>query len=303
MFGIILIAVIGLAIAFFVLRQTIQGRLIARRVGTVAIVLAAILVALSFFRIVPPGYTGVPVLLGRVQKQMSSGLNIVVPIVNVTLMDVRTNAYTMSSTQDEGQVKGDDAIDALASDGLTVALDVTVWFRLDVAQASWVYSNIGPDYIEKIVRPSIRTALRDAASRFSANELYSATGRSVYTATVDSLLDVAFAGKGIVRERVLLRRVKLPDVVMQAIEAKLAEDQNAQKMEFTLVKEGREAERKRVEAQGIADANRVIAGSLTNSYLSWYYIEMLKKIAGSENNTFVITPFDQKLIPMLNVGK
>jgi regulator of protease activity HflC (stomatin/prohibitin superfamily) len=102
---------------------------------------------------------------------------------------------------------------------------------------------------------------------------------------------------------VLLRRVKLPDVVMQAIEAKLAEDQNAQKMEFTLVKEGREAERKRVEAQGISDANRVIAGSLTNSYLSWYYIEMLKTVASTPNNTFVITPFDQKLIPMLNVGK
>ena len=244
-----------------------------------------------------------PVFLGRVQKQMSSGLNVVVPIVNVTLMDVRTNAYTMSSIKDEGQLKGDDAIDALASNGLTVALDVTVWYRLDVTKASWVFQNIGPDYVDKIVRPSIRTALRDAASRFTASELYSATGRSVYTSTVDSLLDIAFAGKGVIRERVLLRRVKLPDVVMQAIEAKLAEDQNAQKMEFTLVKEGREAERKRVEAKGIADANRVIAGSLTNSYLSWYYIEMLKKVADSQNNTFVITPFDQKLIPMLNVGK
>jgi regulator of protease activity HflC (stomatin/prohibitin superfamily) len=301
MFGLAILIAVGALIAFVVLRQTLPGRVIARRVGTAAIVAIGILLLLSFFRIVPPGYAGVPVLLGRVQKQLSSGLSVVAPIVNVTLMDVRTNAYTMSSIKDEGQVKGDDAIDALASDGLTVALDVTVWFRLDVAQASWVYQNIGPDYIEKIVRPSIRTALRDAASRFTANELYSATGRSVYTSTVDSLLDVAFTGKGIIRERVLLRRVKLPDVVMQAIEAKLAEDQNAQKMEFTLVKEGREAERKRVEAQGIADANKVIAGSLTNSYLSWYYIEMLKKIAGSENNTFVITPFDQKLVPMLNV--
>jgi regulator of protease activity HflC (stomatin/prohibitin superfamily) len=200
-------------------------------------------------------------------------------------------------------VKGDDAIDALASNGLTVALDVTVWYRLDVTKASWVFQNIGPDYVDKIVRPSIRTALRDAASRFTASELYSSIGRTVYTAAVDSLLDVAFSGKGIIRERVLLRRVKLPDVVMQAIEAKLAEDQNAQKMEFTLVKEGREAERKRVEAQGIADANRVIAGSLTNSYLSWYYIEMLKTVASTQNNTFVITPFDQKLVPMLNVGK
>jgi regulator of protease activity HflC (stomatin/prohibitin superfamily) len=303
MFGLIIIIAVAAAVAFVALRQTVQGRIIAGRIRIAAIVVVALLLLFSFFRIVPPGYAGVPVLLGRVQKQMQSGLNVVVPIVSVTLMDVRTNAYTMSSIRDEGQVKGDDAIDALASDGLTVALDVTVWFRLDEKLASWVYSNIGPDYTEKIVRPSIRTALRDAASRFSASELYSATGRSVYTSTVDSLLDVAFAGKGIIRERVLLRRVKLPDMVMQAIEAKLSEDQNAQKMEFTLAKERKEADRKRVEAQGIADANRVIAGSLTNSYLSWYYIEMLKRIGEGQNNTFVITPFDQKLTPMLNVGK
>jgi regulator of protease activity HflC (stomatin/prohibitin superfamily) len=303
MFGIVLVAIVGMAVAYLALRQTPQGRAIARRAATGAIILIVILLVLSFFRIVPPGFAGVPVLLGRVQKQMSSGLNVVIPIVNVTLMDVRTNAYTMSSMKDEGQVKGDDAIDALASNGLTVALDVTVWYRLDVTKASWVFQNIGPDYVDKIVRPSIRTALRDAASRFTASELYSSNGRTVYTSTVDSLLDVAFEGKGVIRERVLLRRVKLPDVVMQAIEAKLAEDQNAQKMEFTLVKEGREAERKRVEAQGIADANRVIAGSLTNNYLSWYYIEMLKTVASTPNNTFVITPFDQKLIPMLNVGK
>jgi regulator of protease activity HflC (stomatin/prohibitin superfamily) len=303
MFGLALLVIVGLAIAYFVLRQTPQGRAVARRISTGAIVVIIILLGLSFFRIVPPGFAGVPVLLGRVQKQMSSGLNIVLPIVNVTLMDVRTNAYTMSSMKDEGQVRGDDAIDALASNGLTVALDVTVWYRLDVTKASWVFQNIGPDYTDKIVRPSIRTALRDAASRFTASELYSSTGRTAYTIVVDSLLDVAFAGKGVIRERVLLRRVKLPDVVMQAIEAKLAEDQNAQKMEFTLVKEGREAERKRVEAQGIADANRVIAGSLTSNYLSWYYIEMLKTVASAQNNTFVITPFDQKLVPMLNVGK
>lgn len=301
MFGLLVVVAIAAVVAYYVLRQTVAGRQIARNIRTVALVVVAILLLFSFFRIVPPGHVGVPVVLGRVQRQLPSGLNVVVPIATVALMDVRTNAYTMSSARDEGQQRGDDAIDALASDGLTVALDVTVWFRLSSTAASWVYQNIGPDYVDKIVRPSIRTALRDAASRFTASELYSAGGRTAYTAVVDSLLDVAFDGKGIIRERVLLRRVKLPDMVMQAIEAKLAEDQNAQKMEFTLAKERKEAERKRVEAQGIADANRVIAGSLTNSYLTWYYVEMLKKVAESQNNTFVITPFDQKLVPMLNV--
>jgi regulator of protease activity HflC (stomatin/prohibitin superfamily) len=301
--GIIIPLAIAAFVAVAVLRQTGAGRIIAGRVRLIAIILIGLLVIISFFRIVPPGHAGVPVLLGRVQKQMQSGLNVVIPIVSVNLMDVRTNAYTMSSIRDEGQQKGDDAIDALASDGLTVALDVTIWFRLDEQKASWVFQNIGPDYVEKIVRPSIRTALRDAASRFTAGELYSSVGRTLYTTTVDSLLDIAFAGKGIIRERVLLRRVKLPDMVMAAIEAKLAEDQNAQKMEFTLAKERKEADRKRVEAQGIADANRLIAASLTGNYVSWYYVEMLKTIAASQNHTFVITPFDQKLTPMLNVNR
>lgn len=303
MVALIIILLFVLVVAAVVLRQNPAARLALRRARVVGIVIIALLVLISVFRIVPPGYAGVPVLLGRVQRQLSSGLSIVVPIVNVVLMDVRTQAYTMSSIKEEGQVKGDDAIEALASDGLTVSLDVTVWYRLDVMQASWVYQNIGPDYTEKIVRPSIRTALRDAASRFTATELYSSTGRTVYTVAVDSLLDEAFTGKGVVRERVLLRRVKLPDIVMTAIEQKLAEEQNAQKMQFTLEKERKEAERKEIEATGIASANRTIAGSLTNSYLTWYYVEMLRNVANSQNNTFVVLPFDQKLTPLLNVNR
>ncbi|MFO7675040.1 MAG: prohibitin family protein [bacterium] len=303
MFGIIVILAIAALVAYAALRQSGRARFVAKRAGIAVIVILAVLFAISFFRVVPPGHAGVPVLLGRVQNQMSSGLNVVIPIVNVVLMDVRTNAYTMSSIREEGLVKGDDAIEALAADGLTVQLDVTVWYRLDVLQASWVYQNIGPDYPVKIVRPSIRTALRDAASRFTATELYSAGGRTVYTAIVDSLLDDAFAGKGVIRERVLLRRVKLPDIVMTAIEQKLAEEQSAQKMEFTLQKEQKEAERKEIEAGGIAAANRTIAGSLTSSYLTWYYVEALKRVAEGTNNTFVIMPFDQKLTPLLNVNR
>ncbi len=303
MFGVVLVLAVAAIIAYIAIRQSGKGRVIAKRAGVIAIIVLAIVFAISFFRIVPPGHAGVPVLLGKVQNQMQSGLNVVLPIVNVTLMDVRTNAYTMSSMREEGQVKGDDAIDALASDGLTVQLDVTIWFRLDESMASWVYKNIGPNYVEKIVRPSIRTALRDAASRFTASELYSSDGRTAYTAQVDSLLETAFTGKGIIRERVLLRRVKLPDIVMNAIEQKLAEEQNAQKMEFTLAKEQKEAERKEIEATGIARANRTIAGSLTSNYLTWYYVETLKKVAEGTNNTFVIMPFDQDLIPMLNVNR
>lgn len=300
MFGIAILAFIVFIIAM-ITQKSPQYRIMANRIKTIALIVTIILLVASCFRIVPPGHVGIPVLLGKVMTQLKSGLNITWPIVQVELMDVRTRAYTMSSIREEGEVKGDDAIDALTIDGLTVKLDVTVWFKLDEKSASWVYSNIGPDYVAKIVRPSIRTALRDGASRYTASELYATTGRTAYTLNVDSLLENAFDGKGVIKERVLLRKVVLPDIVKNAIEEKLAEEQNAQKMEFTLAKEQREAERKRIEAKGVADANREIAKSLTSSYLTWYYVEMLKTIAKTENNTFVITPFDQKLVPMLQV--
>lgn len=300
MFGIAVLTFIVFIIAM-ITQKSPQYRIMANRIKNVALIVTIILLVASCFRIVPPGHVGIPVLLGKVMTQLRSGLNITWPIVQVELMDVRTRAYTMSSIREEGEVKGDDAIDALTIDGLTVKLDVTVWFKLDEKNASWVYSNIGPDYVSKIVRPSIRTALRDGASRYTASELYATTGRTAYTLNVDSLLENAFEGKGVIKERVLLRKVVLPDIVKNAIEEKLAEEQNAQKMEFTLAKEQREAERKRIEAKGVADANREIAKSLTSSYLTWYYVEMLKTIAKTENNTFVITPFDQKLVPMLQV--
>jgi regulator of protease activity HflC (stomatin/prohibitin superfamily) len=281
--------------------QAVEYRIMANRIKIVALIGTIILLVVSCFRIVPPGHTGVPVLLGKVLSQLRSGLNITWPVVQVELMDVRTRAYTMTSAKEEGEVKGDDAIDALTSDGLTVRLDVTIWFKLDEKKASWVYSNIGPDYVIKIVRPSIKTALRDGAVRYTAVELYSTAGRTAYTAYVDSLLTNAFDGRGVIKERILLRKVALPDIVKNAIEEKLAEEQNAQKMEFTLAKQTREAERRRIEAKGISDANREIAKSLTSNYLTWYYVDMLKTIAQTQNNTFVITPFDQKLVPMLQM--
>ncbi|MDH5186252.1 MAG: prohibitin family protein [candidate division WOR-3 bacterium] len=303
MFAIAVLAFIVFIIAMIIQKssQSAEYRIMANRIKILALIGTVILLVASCFRIVPPGHTGIPVLLGKVLSQLRSGLNITWPIVHVELMDVRTRAYTMTSVREEGEVKGDDAIDALTSDGLTVRLDVTVWFKLDENKASWVYSNIGPDYVAKIVRPSIKTALRDGAVRYTAVGLYSTAGRTEYTAYVDSLLTNAFDGRGVIKERILLRKVALPDIVKNAIEEKLAEEQNAQKMEFTLAKQTREAERRRIEAKGISDANKEIAKSLTSNYLTWYYVDMLKTVANTQNNTFVITPFDQKLVPMLQV--
>jgi len=266
-----------------------------------AFVLAIIFLFLSMVRMVGPGETGVEVLFGKVQdKSLSSGLHLVNPLISLERMTVRTQAYTMSIKSGEGQIQGDDAITSLTAEGLTVQLDVTVWYHLLDTEAAKVYRNIGLNYVDKIIRPAIRTAIRNAAVKYNATDIYSIRRMDV-TDDIKQELDANFASKGVECEKVLLRNVELPDKVKNAIDEKIAAEQDAQKMKFVLQKETQEAERKTIEAAGISKANKVIANSLTARYLQWYYIQTLGGLVNSPNNTVIMTPFDQKLTPMLNI--
>ncbi|GAI20306.1 unnamed protein product, partial [marine sediment metagenome] len=110
-----------------------------------------------------------------------------------------------------------------------------------------------------------------------------------------------FSVKGVECEKVLLRNVELPPMVKNAIDEKISAEQDAQKMKFVLQKETQERERKRIEAEGISKAQRIIANSLTSQYLQWYYVQTLQELVNSPNNTIIVTPFDQKLTPLLNI--
>lgn len=269
----------------------------------VLFILALVVLLFGMFVTIEPGQVGIQVLFGSTQSDvLESGIHIINPLVNVVRMDTRTQAYTMSGKESEGQVKGDDAIQVLSSDGLTLTLEVTVQYHLSSPSAPKVYSLVGLDYVEKVVRPEIRSALRDAAVNYQATDLY-ASKRDNYTRQVKDKLIAAFQSRGIVLENVLLRDILLPEKIRTAIDEKIAAEQESQKMQYVLQRERQEADRKRVEAAGISDAQKIIAGSLTNQYLQYNYISTLKDLVNSKNSTFVITPFDQKLTPMLNIGK
>jgi len=266
-----------------------------------AILVGIIAVLFSIIVIIEPGQVGVQVLFGSaLPNVLREGFHIVNPFVKVERMSVRTQEYTMSVVSEEGQVRRDDSIDALTKDGLTVKLDVTVWYRLLPEEAVNVYRNIGLDYVSIIVRPAIRTALRDAASYFTAVDIY-AGKREEFVRVCKSKMDESLEGKGVIIERVLLRNVALPDRVKQAIEEKLSAEQEAQRMEFVLQKERLEAERKRVEATGLADAQRIINATLTPQYLQYLYLTSLQKMAESQNTTFLIAPYDRNFLPLINV--
>lgn len=258
---------------------------IIRSIAYVCIVLVIIFSAIVQ---VGPGEVGVQTLFGSVQERvLYSGLSVVNPLVQVEKMDVKTQAYTMSTAQDEGNIKGDDAIWALSMDGLTIKLDVTVWYRLNDADAPQVYRTIGIDYVDKIVRPAIRTALRDISVLYSATDIYSVK-RGDFVTGVTANIEEAFKGRGIILEKVLLRNVELPDKVKTAIDEKIAAEQKAQQMVYVLQKEKQEAERKKIEAQGISDYNRIVSQSITDQVLQLKGIEATLELAKSQNSKMVV---------------
>ena len=270
-------------------------------VTIISISVVVIILIIASIRIIPPGYVGVKVLLGDVsQTVLPNGLHFVIPIVNVVKMNVRTQAYTMSKSYSEGQKKGDDAIRALSKDGLQIDLDVTIWYRLIPSMAATVYQTIGPNYVTKIVRPAIRTSIRDVIVKYSVVDIYSAK-RSEVTTQIKKELDNAFEKRGVVCERVLLRNVELPQKIRTAIQEKISAEQDAQKMQFVLLKAKKEAERKKIEATGIANYQKIIRNSLSKQYLQWYYISNLQELAKNKSTTTVIMPFSKSLTPLLNI--
>jgi len=306
--------IIFLVIAIIVLsivRGQLQNNLNLMKIVNILRVaaVAGILFTVLFASIVQigPGEVGVPILFGQVQDNvLRSGLNFINPLMEVEKLDIKTQAYTMSGSndQDEREVKTNksDPIQTLSSDGLTLLLDVTIWYRLSANDAPNLIRTIGTDYEFKIVLPAIRTALRDVAVNFVATDIYSSK-RDDYVNDVAKKLENSFEGRGLIMEKVLLRNVELPLKVREAIDEKIAAEQRAQQMVYVLQKEKQEAERKTVEAEGVAEAQKIINSTISNSYLQWKYIETLKELVNSPNNSFVIAPYDQKLTPMLNFNQ
>jgi regulator of protease activity HflC (stomatin/prohibitin superfamily) len=232
---------------------------------------------------------GVKKLFGKVQNDiLSSGLHVINPLVDIISLDIKTQNYTMSGVQDERLTTSDDAIHVLTSDGLEVVIDLTVLYRLVPSEAPRLIKEIGDDYKDKIVRPISRTKIRDNAVYYQAIELYS-TKRDEFQNRIFGSIESDFKNRGLMLEQLLVRNITLPQSVRSTIEQKINAEQEAQKMQFILQKEKQEAERKRVEAQGIADYQRIINQGLTEQQLQYEQIKALKEIALSQNAKIVVT--------------
>lgn len=263
------------------------GRL-SGTISTVGIAVVVIGLLLSAFKVIEPGKVGVQTLFGKVQDHvLESGLHIINPIVDVTTFDIQTQTYTMSAVSNEGQKEGDDAIRVLSSDGLEVAIDLSVLYKVNPDKAPYIMQNIGETYIDKIVRPVSRTAIRDNAVNYTAVDLYSAK-RHEFQDKINQTITASFAKRGLEMQQILVRNITLPASVRASIESKINAEQDAQKMQFVLQKERQEADRKRVEAQGIADYQKILSTGLSDKQLQYEAIKAQKEIALSPNAKVII---------------
>ncbi|MGZ5246236.1 MAG: prohibitin family protein [Flavitalea sp.] len=234
------------------------------------------------------GQVGVKKLFGKVQNTtIGSGLHLINPLMEVISMDIKTQNYTMSGANDDRQNSADDAIKVLTSDGLEVTIDLTVLYKVLPIDAPKIVRETGLDYTDKIVRPLTRTKIRDNAVYYEAIALYS-TRRDEFQQRIFRTIDEDFKKRGLILEQLLVRNITLPQSVKTTIEQKISAEQEAQKMQFVLQKEKQEAERKRVEAQGIADYQRIISLGLSDKQLQYESIKAQLELAKSQNAKIVI---------------
>ena len=235
---------------------------------------------------VPTGHVGVLTLFGKVTGEtLGEGIHVINPLKSVQRLSIQTQSVKESAS-------------VPSNEGLILALDTSLLFHLDRSKAAEVYQKVGANYAEKIVEPTLRAAIRAATSAHTANALYT-NARELVQQQIQEELIAQLAPRGVIIENVLLRDVQLPAMLKSSIEAKQQAEQDALRMSFILQKEKQEAERKRIEAQGIADFQKIVAQGISPQLLEWKGIEATEKLATSSNSKVVVVGNTKNGLPVI----
>jgi regulator of protease activity HflC (stomatin/prohibitin superfamily) len=261
-----------------------------RGVGSKILLLAAVIFGLIFFFScvisIPTGHVGVLTLFGKVTGEtLGEGIHLINPLKSVQKLSIQTQSIKESAN-------------VPSNEGLILALDTSLLFHLDRSKAAEVFQKVGANYTEKIVEPTLRAAIRAATSSHTANALYTNARELVQQQIKDQLI-AELGPRGVTIEDVLLRDVQLPAILKSSIEAKQQAEQDALRMNFILQKEKQEAERKRIEAQGIADFQKIVAQGISPQLLEWKGIEATEKLASSSNSKIVVVGNTKNGLPLI----
>ncbi len=257
-------------------------RLIA--IGIVAFLLVILL--FNSVTTVRTGHVGVLTLFGNVTGPvLSSGIHLVNPLKSNRQMSVQIQELKESAS-------------VPSSEGLVINLDTSLIYRLNPERAADVLRDIGTDYEDKIVKSTLRSSIREATASHTANALYSSERESV-ASQIFSQLKNQLEPRGVIVERVLLRDIQLPATLKASIEAKQQAEQEALAMNFRLQKETQEAQRKRIEAQGIRDFQQIVAQGISPQLLEWKGIEATENLAKSPNAKVVVIGNNKNGLPLI----
>jgi len=250
----------------------------------------AILIAvLQCWTIIPAGHVGVIDFFGNVSdKTLYPGVNLVNPMANVVKFDARTQELKETMT-------------VPSKEGLSIDLELSLLFSLSFQNANKIYKTVGEDYVDRIVIPQFRSVVRGVTSQYDAKALYTAEREQLSKQIETDLLKLV-GPRGINIESSPMRQITLPAGLTASIEEKLKAEQESQRMQFVLQRETQEAERKRIEAKGIADFQDIVSKGISDQLLKWKGIEATEKLAGSNNTKIVVIGSGKDGLPIILGG-
>jgi len=209
------------------------------------------------------------------------------------------NSFFVYKTQTDERKE---VLHVLSADGASIELETSIWFKPVINKLDSLQITVGPNYYDVVVGPALRGEARSIVGRYKPDEIYS-TKREIIASEILEALRQVLKDKYVDVENVIIRNVVLPAKISEAINEKLAADQAQQRMQFVLLKEKQEAERKRIEAQGIADFQRIVTQGLTEKLLLWKGIEATEKLAQSPNTKIVVIGSSKSGLPLILGGE
>ncbi len=282
-----IIAILGAVVAFFVYKNAKKRFQKSETTFAMLGIVAALLIALlQCFTVIPAGHTGVIDFLGYVSDiTLKPGVNLVNPMANVEKMSIKTQELK-------------ELMSVPSKEGLSVDLEISLLFKLDSEKANDIYKTVGPNYADIILVPQFRSVVRGVTARYEAKALYTAS-REKLAGEILEELEKLVGPRGIIVEQAPLRQIQLPERLTKSIEEKLQAEQESQRMEFILTREKQEADRKRIEAKGIADFQEIVSKGISEQLLKWKGIEATEKLANSQNSKIVIIGSGKDGLPII----
>ena len=285
-----IIAILAAIVAFSVYRNARKkGSKSEATFAKFGTIVAVFIAAIQIFTVIPAGSVGVVDFLGSVSDNtLKAGVNIVNPLANIVKFTIKTQEFKETMV-------------VPSKEGLSVQLEISLLYHLNPDNASRIYKTVGENYQEIILVPQFRSVVRGITARFEAKALYTAE-REVLGKEMEKELSKLVEPRGITIEAAPLRQMVLPEGLSASIEEKLKAEQESQRMEFVLTREKQEAERKRIEAKGIADFQDIVSKGISDQLLKWKGIEATEKLANSQNSKVIVIGSGKDGLPLILGG-